>query len=106
MIDKDKYLLIWKELTDIPKQLWDIFICKTDEDLKNYEANLLQHELTRRERREAYSYWKAHNLPLKYRRYPMRLLKIMLRIKLLKRSKKDDKYKDPDNLFGDNYGKD
>ena len=97
MINKDKYLLVLKELASIPKQLWDIFAGKTDEDLKQYEENLLQHELGRRKRRDAYDYWKAHNLPLKYRHCSLRWLKIMLRIKLLRRDR-GEKYKDSDNI--------
>ncbi|MEA1980638.1 MAG: hypothetical protein U9N54_06665, partial [candidate division Zixibacteria bacterium] len=66
------------------------------EALALFELNLRMRLSRRSERRKAYSYWKAYKLPLKYRRYSLRALKIVVAIRALKERRKRDKFKGDD----------
>ncbi len=82
---------VLRMLQDIPRDLWDIFVPETEEDVIAMEMNLMNFEKKEQDREKVRSVQKQFNLPIRPNQ-DVEKLSVLVRIFLLKQEKRQ--YKD------------
>lgn len=80
-------------LDEIPRELWDIFLPDSVDDIKFMEKSIRKFKTREAERKKVISLQQTNGLPLRPNN-SLRETKIKIRIKALKKGKKKNRFRD------------